>query len=699
MKILFSIQLGAILILLIFTSNLIAEDTINTNAINEETINEETINEGTLNVDNSSTLSFTEKPRNLQFYARDNNDSAEVKFSGILYLPGYDSAYVEVYRNNVLWKRKSHSLVYAQNQANFSLTQKIHSELSEFKFKFYLKTGSSSVLAGMADSVVCGDAFIIAGQSNSHPTDVQATYRNEFCRSFGVQTATYNSANYNPADTNWGISKADGSLIYWSGPYNVGVWGLYLQKQITENTGIPTCIINGGRGSSSIELNLRNNLNQTDLTTTYGRLLYRVLKSGLADKIKGIFWYQGEANGGISWTNYRNNFNTLYNSWKENYPNVKKVFVFQLRPCCSEQYASQLREVQRKLPLDYSDVEIFSTAGIPGYQGCHYSFSGYLELANMIYKPFAKVFYSVSDITNIYPPEIKAAFYTTPAKNEIALLFNKSNISRWPSDTLGESMKNYFYLNGLTGYIQSGSVSGDTVKLKLFASSNANKITYLPTVWTHVDSVVYEGPFMKNPKGIGALSFHDFPVSNYKPIQLKLTGAVDGIFDPSLNKLRINDSMKVYLRKNVFPYLIIDSAKAIIDSNTLTGTFNFFKTPPGTYYIVVKGRNSLETWSKSGGEYLGSGTFTVYDFTKTKSKAYGNNMIQRGSKYCFYSSDVNQDGAIDLDDYLYTANDANSFVTGYTNTDLNGDNIVDLEDMGISFASISFIVEVAYPLH
>ncbi|MEZ4691607.1 MAG: hypothetical protein R3A12_16180 [Ignavibacteria bacterium] len=39
-----------------------------------------------------------------------------------------------------------------------------------------------------------------------------------------MQTATYNSTNYNPADTNWGLSKADGAVIYWAGPYNVGVW-------------------------------------------------------------------------------------------------------------------------------------------------------------------------------------------------------------------------------------------------------------------------------------------------------------------------------------------------------------------------------------------------------------------------------------------------------------------------------------------
>ncbi|MEZ4691605.1 MAG: hypothetical protein R3A12_16170 [Ignavibacteria bacterium] len=58
---------------------------------------------------------------------------------------------------------------------------------------------------------------------------------------------------------------------------------------------------------------------------------------------------------------------------------------------------------------------------------------------------------------------------------------------------------------------------------------------------------------------------------------------------------------------------------------------------------------------------------------------------------------MNQDGVVDLDDNLNTLNDANQFMTGYVNTDLNGDYVVDLEDISIAFYSISYIVEVARP--
>ena len=73
-----------------------------------------------------------------------------------------------------------------------------------------------------------------------------------------------------------------------------------------------------------------------------------------------------------------------------------------------------------------------------------------------------------------------------------------------------------------------------------------------------------------------------------------------------------------------------------------------------------------------------------YDFTTSYSQAYGSNQILKGSKYCIYSGDVNQDGAIDLTDMSVIDNDAAVYTPGYNVTDLNGDNIVDLSDMEIA---------------
>jgi len=645
----------------------------------------------------SATITFNQLPRNLQFFARDNQDSSLITYSGTLYTTGYDSVYMELFKNNVYQKRKSIKLTYSGGSSVFNISQKIHAELSEYKTKFYLKSGTTSTLLSSADSMISGDAYIISGQSNSNATDARATFKSEFCRSFGVQTNNYNSAVYNPADTNWGLSKADGAVIPFSGPYNVGVWGLQLQKLIKETYGIPTCIINGGRASSLIEMHLRNNSNPVDLNTSYGRLLYRVNKSGLANNIKAVFWLQGESNGDASWMNYLSNFYTLHTALKENFPNFSKFYLFQTRPCCSERFASQLREVQRRIPEYFPNIELMSTVGISYFYGCHYGYEGYLEVASKIFKPLSKNFYNSTDTVNMKPPNIRAAYYTTAAKNEIGILFDNSKVSYWPADTLGQRMKNYFYLDGLTGNVNTGVVSGDTLKLKLFTASNATKLTYLTSVWNTDDSLVYEGPFLRNPAGIGALSFHDFPVSKYSPSVLNLTVAVEGLYNTATNKLNVKDTLRIYVRNNYFPYSIRDSAKSTIDSLSLTGKFTFGNLLTGTYYIVIKGKNIIETWSKSPGILIIQGATTSYNFTTSNTQAYGSNQKLKGSKYCIYSADVNQDGAIDAVDNSLVSNGAFVLLQGYSSSDLNGDKIVDASDLNISDANTFHYVSAITP--
>lgn len=119
---------------------------------------------------------------------------------------------------------------------------------------------------------------------------------------------------------------------------------------------------------------------------------------------------------------------------------------------------------------------------------------------------------------------------------------------------------------------------------------------------------------------------------------------------------------------------------------SFSGIFNFINAPTGTYYIVVKHFNSIETWSKTGGESLvNDGTVYNYDFTTSASQAYGSNQKLKGGKYCIYSGDVNQDGLIDIADFSKIKNDSYNFVSGrFVVTDLNGDTFVDQSDMTIA---------------
>ena len=58
-------------------------------------------------------------------------------------------------------------------------------------------------------------------------------------------------------------------------------------------------------------------------------------------------------------------------------------------------------------------------------------------------------------------------------------------------------------------------------------------------------------------------------------------------------------------------------------------------------------------------------------------------MVLRGTKYCIYSGDVNQDYLIDISDLSDVDNDVFNYVSGYVNTDLNGDYLVEGRDQNI----------------
>jgi len=164
---------------------------------------------------------------------------------------------------------------------------------------------------------------------------------------------------------------------------------------------------------------------------------------------------------------------------------------------------------------------------------------------------------------------------------------------------------------------------------------------------------------------------------------LNLTVLIQGFYNPATN-IMVSDTATIYLRNTTTPFAIIDTAKSVLD-NSGAGTFIFFNVSNGTnYYIDVRHRNSIETWSFSAVAFS-SGTLT-YDFTSAANKAFGSNMLQIDAsplKFGIYSGDVNQDGVVDGTDAALVDNDAYNFVTGYVVTDINGDGVTDGSDAAI----------------
>lgn len=135
------------------------------------------------------------------------------------------------------------------------------------------------------------------------------------------------------------------------------------------------------------------------------------------------------------------------------------------------------------------------------------------------------------------------------------------------------------------------------------------------------------------------------------------------------------DSVLIELHSTSPPYTVVASQPTVLSING-TCTVNFPFT--GVFYISIKHRNGLETWSA---EPVLCYDATTYDFSTSSAQAYGNNQVMlEANRYGLYSGDIIPDGTMDLFDYLQLDNDLIAGYTGYTSTDLNGDGSTDAYD-------------------
>jgi hypothetical protein len=183
-------------------------------------------------------------------------------------------------------------------------------------------------------------------------------------------------------------------------------------------------------------------------------------------------------------------------------------------------------------------------------------------------------------------------------------------------------------------------------------------------------------------------------------LSFQIKSVIQGFYDPSSNVMNMKDTVRVYMRNISSPYAVIDSSKGVIDSLSFTGNFAFTNLPSGTYYIVLKHRNSIETWSKAGGENFVSGAPFSFNFNTDSSMTFGKNVIRVDNSpptYAIYNGETDQNGIIDLNDILYVYNDAANFSSGYLISDNTGDKFTDLYDVLITYNNSGNFVSVLKP--
>ena len=187
-----------------------------------------------------------EKPVDHQFYARDDKGQGTLHYRGTLKVPA-DSVFLRLYAGDKLIDTQSKKV---GADKKYALAANLQADLIAYRTEFGIKRGGVETILEKANDLVCGDVFVIQGQSNAEAwTDQRVIhpYRSPWLRSFGTPSTNKDRAR----DLVWG-----NALSFNGGPNHhhcqIGYWGVELGKTLIETHKIPICIINGAQGEPGL---------------------------------------------------------------------------------------------------------------------------------------------------------------------------------------------------------------------------------------------------------------------------------------------------------------------------------------------------------------------------------------------------------------------------------------------------------------
>jgi autotransporter-associated beta strand protein len=526
-----------------------------------------------------------EKPVNKQFFARNPGTNL-----GTLHYNGTQAGATDVYLK-VYTTDTGTDVLYATHRQTlaggaYSFAAPIAAGKATYKVTYGTTSGEidSAPLATVSD-LVCGDAFIIEGQSNALATDNSApndtTTTNKWVRTYGLTSG-------------WGYAISKGNDL------QLGLWGWYLANRLVLNNNMPVCIINAAKGGTRIDQHRPNPAGRSlpgtgNVYEIYANLYNRVTGARLSHGIRGLFWHQGEQNQGSGGINpdydykfYQQYFLDISAAWKQDFPNLRNYYFFQIWPaaCGDTSRNDQLREVQRTLPRLYSNMKIMSTHGISPGSSCHYEPAGYQKFSDLIGPLVEQDVYGVSPSASLTAPNLQQTYFTTSARNEIALVFDQ-NVAWNPGAPTMLFLANAS--GAASGSVSTGSATGNTIKLQVSGASSASTITYLKGTVSWQQANLLLG----SSNGIAALTFADVPIGPASPAGLSATGGTGEI---ALTWTATTGATSYKIKRSTVsggPYTTIatTSLPAYTDLSVVGGT---------PYWYVVSAVNTVGTSSSDG---------------------------------------------------------------------------------------------------
>jgi hypothetical protein len=444
-----------------------------------------------------------EKPQEGQFYSRDDQSQGTLYYNGQLdanITTKTQEVFLRLYADEKLVHSETTKL---DADRRYRLSAKLKAGLIKYRIEFGID--QDQVLDSIGD-IVCGDAYLIDGQSNALATDTHEKSPPE--------TNTWIRSYAKPSDN---AKDNEGNL--WVLPVwkaqngqraELGWWAMELAKRLVDSQKVPIFMINAAVGGTRIDQHQRNAMNPTDLSSIYGRMLWRIREAKLTHGIRAILWHQGENDqgsdgptGGYGWETYHEYFVDMAAGWKQDFPNVQRYYVFQIWPnSCSmggrQGSGDMLREKQRQLEKLFSNMSILSTLGVEPEGGCHFPLEGWGKFAQMAQPLIERDFYNVPSEKPLTAPNLCRASFNNH-RDTIELEFDQP--IQWQ-----EQLAREFYLDGVRIKEVRGSATGKVLTLKLSEPTGATTITYLKEIDWRQDRL------LKGINGLAALTFCNVPI-------------------------------------------------------------------------------------------------------------------------------------------------------------------------------------------
>lgn len=473
-----------------------------------------------------SQVSISNFPANNQVIQRNDQDEAIFQVKGEITENGHSSITLKVLQDGNLFFEQT-----VNTSTDFSFSPIL--KAGKFDYSFILLLDGTREIK-KTNQIGVGDLFLVYGQSNALGNGGENTYspaRSPLIRFFAV--------------TNLG--NGDGE---WVLPYQTfirpGTGASELLRFLTEKYNYPVGVIIASVGGATIaNLNYRNEQNPTDTNTNYGKLLNQTIFSGSKESLKYIIFKQGESDSAPPQSkSYEVEFKKLYDNFCLDFPNLNRFYNLQIDIMTDPDYKAGIRDFQRRTPQIFPKITAMSTVGTTGFDGVHYSFEGYRQVAYELSRIIGKEVYGDFQSKEIYSPDIKHIY---KADGKLVLEFDEGMQMVYPNDTLINNkiwrMKDYIFINGQNNLVVSGESNGNKIILKLIDGADPRNVSYLPNNYGTFGVDIYKGVHLKNKYGMRAFSFDNVKVEALPtPINLSFSITNDAKVILSWN---LNESFQI----------------------------------------------------------------------------------------------------------------------------------------------------------